>query len=150
MLLSSLLAVLAVAGVQPLTGESVTGSIAFPRAQKMSIKVQERDRLELRLGFNGRCDGGGLGELWMSFVPARETLRVRGGAFSGKVTGASRGVGGKSSRTASFTWRVSGRFTGHGAATVRIAGSAIVREGGKAVSRCQIAEPATAKLRGAT
>jgi hypothetical protein len=147
MVLPSLLAALAAAaGVQPLSGESVTGTIAFPRAQKMSLTVLERDRLALRLGFDGRCDGGGLGELWMSFVPARETLEVRGGRFAGKLTGTSRGVGGTSARTAHFTWRVSGRFTDHRAATATIAGSAIVREGRKAIARCEIARPATATL----
>jgi hypothetical protein len=116
----------------------------------MTIAVRDRDRLELRLGFDGRCDGGGVGELWMSYVPASRTLKLRGGEFTGKVTGTSRGVGGDASRTAFFTWRVSGRFTGHGAATATVSGSAIIRRAGKAVSRCEIAKPATAKLRSAT
>jgi hypothetical protein len=148
MVLATSLAVLAsAAGVQPLAGESVTGAIAFPRAQKMSITVRGGDRLELRLGFDGRCDGGGLRELWMSYVPARRTLKVRDGEFSGKVTGTSRGVGGDPSRTASFTWRVSGRFTDHGAATAELTGTAIVRRAGKAVSRCEISKPSAATLR---
>ena len=144
-------AVLALApGVQPLAGESVSGSIAFPRAQKMSIDVRAGDRLSLRLGFDGRCAGGGLGELWMSFVPARQTLRVRNGAFSGRVTGVSRGVGGRDAWTGHFTWRVSGRFTDHGVASATVSGSVIVRSGGKAVSRCDTARPAGARLRAAS
>jgi hypothetical protein len=148
MVLSTFLALLALAagGVQPLSGESVTGTLAFPRPQQMSIKVGDRDRLALALGFDGTCAGGGLGELWMSFVPATGSLKVRDGAFSGKLTGSSRGVGGDKSRTASFTWNVSGRFTDHQVATATVAGSALVKEGRKVVSRCSIARPAAARL----
>jgi hypothetical protein len=133
-------------GVQPFAGESVAGRITFPRPQGMSIAVLEGGRLSLRLGFDGRCAGGGLGELWMAFVPAKETLVVRRGVFAGKVTGTSRGIGGDAGRTARFTWSVSGRFTDHQVARVTVSGSAIVRAGGKAVSRCEIAKPASARL----
>jgi hypothetical protein len=135
-------------GVQPMAGESVSGSIAFPRAQKMAIAVGARDRLTLQLGFDGRCKGGRLGELWMSFVPARETLRVRDGAFSGRVTGVSEGVGGHDGWTGHFTWRVSGRFAAHEVASASVSGSVIVRSGGHAVSRCDTAVAANARLRG--
>jgi hypothetical protein len=134
-------------GVQPLAGESVSGSVAFPRAQKMSIDVGARNRLTLRVGFDGRCKGGGIDELWMSNVPGRETLRVRNGSFSGRVTGVSRGVGGNDAWTGRFSWRVSGRFTAHEVATVTVSGSVIVRSNGRAVSRCDIARPARARLR---
>jgi hypothetical protein len=148
MVLASPVAVLAAAaGIQPFAGESVTGPIAFPREQKMSIIVRDRDRLELRLGFDGRCDGGGVRELWMSYVLARRTLKVHGGEFSGKVTATARAFGGDPSRTASFTWRVSGRFTDHGAATATVSGAAVVRRSGKARARCETAKPATATLR---
>jgi hypothetical protein len=146
MVLLPWLLVLAAAGVQPFSGESVSGTIAFPREQKMSIAVRSGDRLDLRLGFDGRCDGGGLRELWMSNVRADRTLRIRDGAFAGKLTGAQRGIGGRSARVARFTWNISGRFTDHGAAVATISGSAIVRERGKAISRCTIARPATARL----
>ena len=147
MVLATSVAMLAAAaGIQPFAGESVTGPIAFPRAQKMSVIVRDRDRLELRLGFDGRCDGG-LRELWMSYVPARRALKVSGGLFSGKVTATFGGVGGDRSRTAYFTWRVSGRFTDHGAATAKVSGTAIVRRSGKAVARCETSKPATATLR---
>jgi hypothetical protein len=135
-------------GVQPFAGESVSGPIAFPRPQRMSLVVGQKDRVSLQLGFDGRCAGGGLGELWMSFVPAKQTLKVRNGEFSGRVTGTSRGVGG-TSRDAYFTWRVSGKFTDHEVASVTVSGSAIVRSGRKAVSRCEIARPSSARLRGA-
>jgi hypothetical protein len=135
-------------GVQPLAGESVSGSIAFPRPQKMSLDVGAGDRLVLRLGFDGRCKGGGLGELWMSFVPARETLRVRNGTFSGRVTGTSRGVGGRDAWTGHFTWRVSGRFSDHEVASATVSGSVIVRSGGHTVSRCDTSRPARVRLKG--
>jgi hypothetical protein len=144
-------AILALApGVQPLAGESVSGPIAFPRPQKMSVVVGARDRLSFRLGFDGRCAGGGIDELWMSYVPARQTLKVRSGAFSGRLTGTSRGVGGRDAWTGHFTWRVSGRFTDHGVASATVSGSVIVRSGHRAVSRCDIARPARAQLRAAS
>jgi hypothetical protein len=133
-------------GVQPFSGESVSGTIAFPREQKMSIVVRAGDRLDLRLGFDGRCDGGGLRELWMSYVRADRTLRVRNGKFAGKVRGVERGIGGRSSRVARFTWNVSGRFTDHGAAAATLSGHAFVQERGKTISRCTIARPSTARL----
>ena len=145
MVFSMSLAVLALAagGVQPVSGESVTGTLAFPRPQQMSIRAGEHDRLALALGFDGKCSGGGLGELWMSFVPANEPLKVRAGVFSGRLTGTTRV---NASRTASFTWRVSGRFTGHQIGTATVSGSAVVKEGRRVVSRCSIAKPASARL----
>jgi hypothetical protein len=116
----------------------------------MSILVGANDRLSVRLGFDARCAGGGIGELWMSNVPARQTLKVRSGAFSGRLTGVSRGVGGHAAWTGHFTWRISGRFTAHEVATATVSGSVIVRSGGKAVSRCDIARSAKARLRGAS
>ncbi len=149
MLLGAAVALLLAPGVQPLAGESVSGAIAFPRPQRMSVDVGARDRLSLRLGFDGRCKGGGIGELWMSFVPAKQALRVRGGAFSGRVTGISRGVAGHEGWTGHFTWRITGQFTDHEVASATVSGSVIVRSGGRAVSRCETARPARARLRGA-
>jgi Periviscerokinin family len=143
--LATALAVLA--GIQPFAGETVSGMIPFPRAQKMSITVRGADKLELRLGFDGRCDGGGLGELWMSSVPATSRLTVRDGRFSGRLTGSSRGIGGRPQRVAKFSWRVSGRFTDHGQAVATVSGSALVREHGKAIARCETRKPAKATLR---
>jgi hypothetical protein len=146
MLLSTSLALLSLSAVQPLAGESVSGTIAFPRPQQMSIAVMERGRLALRLGFDGRCAGGGLDELWMSFVPSHGTLRVRDGAFSGRLSGTARKVGGVSNRSARFTWNVSGRFTDHQVATATVSGTAVVRAGNRVVSRCEIGREASARL----
>jgi hypothetical protein len=132
--------------VQPSEGESVVGPIAFPRAQKMEIDVAAGDRLAVKLAFDGRCTGDGLGELWMSFIPVDRTLPVSRGTFSGKLTGSIKGVGGDPSRTAYFSWTLSGSFTSHGAARATASGTALVRRAGKVVSRCTISKPATAKL----
>jgi hypothetical protein len=140
------LAILALSAVQPLPGVFVTGTIGFPRPQQMSIVVKPRDRLQLRLGFDGRCAGGGLDELWMSFVAADGTLQVRDGAFSGRLSGTARNVGGTSNRTARFTWKVSGRFSDHQVASTTVSGTAIVRAGTRVISRCEIARPAAARL----
>jgi hypothetical protein len=131
-------------GVQPASGDSVSGAIAFKRPQQMSIDVGERDRLSFVMGFDGRCTGGKIGELWMSGVTGRETLAVRKGKFSGRVTGTA--DAGESGR-ATFFWNVSGTFTGHEAATVSVSGRALVRSNGKLVARCTIAKPAKAKLK---
>jgi hypothetical protein len=140
-----LMALLALGGgVQPSSGDSVSGAIAFPRRQQMSIEVGDNDQLSFLLGFDGKCSGGGLGELWMSHVPARETLRVRKGEFSGRLTSA---VDSADSRTTSFSWRIAGRFTDRQVATATVSGTALVRSRGKVVSRCTVAKPATAKLK---
>jgi hypothetical protein len=140
-----LMAMLALGGgVQPASGDSVSGAIAFKRPQPMSIDVGANDQLSFVMGFDGSCSGGGLGELWMSGVKAGEKLTVRGGKFSGRLTG-SADVGG--GRTAAFSWNVSGTFTARQAATATVSGRAVVRSGGKVVSRCTIARPAKAKLK---
>jgi hypothetical protein len=136
----------AASGVQPRRGDAVTGTIAFPRPQQMSLRVDSRGRLVARLGFDGRCSGGGLAELWMSFVPARRTLAVKNGVFTGRLTGTSKRLGGVARRTASFTWILSGRFTDHEVATATVDGSAEVRSGSRVVSRCTIAKPARVRL----
>jgi hypothetical protein len=149
-ILSAIALALALApGVQPPAGESVSGSIAFPRPQKVSIEVGPGDRLSARLGFDGRCSGGGLGELWMSSVPAKQTLRVRNGTFSGRMTAVLDGVGRRDAWTGHFVWRVAGRFGDRGLATATVSGSVIVRAGGRNISRCDIARPASARLRSA-
>ena len=140
-------ALLAAAGVQPVPGEAVVGTFAFHRPQKMEIDVLSGNRLALKPAFDGACSGdAAIGELWMSFVPADKPIAVRDGAFSATVTGSHQGVGGDNSRTAYFTWKVSGRFTAKDAATVTLSGSAVVRRGGKVVARCTMARPVTGKL----
>jgi opacity protein-like surface antigen len=136
----------AATGVQPQRGDAVSGSIAFPRPQRMSLRVDSRARLVAALGFDGRCSGGGIGELWMSFVPARGTLAVKDGVFSGRLTGTSKRLGGVAGRSAAFTWIVSGRFTDHEVATATVDGSAEVRSGAHVLSRCTIAKRASVRL----
>ena len=131
-------------GVQPSSGDSVSGAIRFRRPQPMSIVVGANDQLSFVLGFDAACSGGGLRELWMSGVDGRQKLTVRKGKFSGRVTGTA-DIG--DARTATFQWNVSGTFTARQAATASISGRALVRSGGKVVSRCTIAGPATAKLK---
>jgi hypothetical protein len=139
-------AVASAGGVQPRRGDSLSGTIAFPRPQQMSLRVDARERLVVALGFDGRCSGGGIGELWMSFVRARGTLAVKDGVFSGRLTGTSKRPGGVAGRTASFTWILSGRFTDHELATATVDGSAELRSGSRVSSRCTIAKPAAVRL----
>ena len=136
------------AGVQPAAGAVVQGPIAFPRPQPMSIQVVAGDRLAVVLGFDGRCTHGGVGELWIANVPASGRLRVARGTFSGALTGTDRHV--FPGRVVSFAWRLSGRFTGHGAAVATVDGSAVVRSGSRVISRCRIARPAQARLSSAS
>ena len=131
-------------GVQPSSGDSVGGAIAFKRPQPMSIDVGAGDRLSFVLGFDGKCTGSKLGELWMSGVKGKQTLAVRKGKFSGRVTGTA--DAGDQGRT-TFYWNVSGTFTGRQVAKASVSGRALVRSNGKVVARCTIAKPATAKLK---
>ena len=63
--------------VQPPAGTTLTGVIAFPRAQGMMIETGARDgsRLSVRMGFHGRCTGT-LAEAWASDVLSKPTVRV--------------------------------------------------------------------------
>jgi hypothetical protein len=137
-------ALLAGGGVQPVAGQAVVGPIAFHRPQGMEIDVAANDKLAFKLGFDGACRGDGLGELWMAYVRADKLLPVHGGRFSGRLTGSQALSGG---RTAHFKWTVSGRFTAQHVATATVSGTATMHRGGRIVSRCAIAKPATAKLR---
>jgi hypothetical protein len=112
----------------------------------LSIDARDASRAAVTLGFDGRCKGGGVGEFWAAFVPARETLRIKDGRFSAHLTGVSRNVGGVAGRTGSFKWRLKGRFTGAGAATATVGGTALLRSAGRTLSRCTIAAPARVKL----
>jgi hypothetical protein len=138
----------AAADVAPEPGQILTGELAFPRAQSMRIETDLKDgsKLLLRLGFDGKCKGGGLGEAWASTVEAKPQLRVRNGRFAGNVRGVEVSVGGVKDRTADFRWKVKGRFTAPDAATVTVEGRALIKHKGKIVSRCEIAKPVTAKL----
>jgi hypothetical protein len=134
--------------VQPRAGVLLSGSIQFPRAQEMSIQTNPGNgtRLTAYVGFDGRCRGGGLAEVWAANIPARPALRVRNGRFSGTLTGVARKLGGVEGRTGNFRWRVTGRFVESDVATATVAGQGEVRLRGRVVSRCKIAEPASVRL----
>jgi hypothetical protein len=138
----------AAGAVTPRAGILLSGTIHFPRAQAMTLRTdrQDRTKLRLRLGFDGRCRGGKLAEVWAAQIAARPTARVVEGHFVAELTGTARNVGGVQGRTAQFTWQVSGRFVKRDAAVATIAGSAVIKEGDRVTSRCRIAKPASVRL----
>ena len=139
---------LAAASVEPRPGAMLSGSIHFPRAQGMTLQIDGQDttRAKATLGFDGRCKGGGVGEFWAKFVPARETLRIRDGRFSAKLTGTTEDIGGVRGRDGTFHWRLKGRFVNRDTATATVAGRAEIRMGRQVVSRCKIARAGTVRL----
>jgi hypothetical protein len=132
----------------PAPGKMLGGQIKFPRAQGMTLSVDAQDpsRATVALGFDGKCKGGGVGEFWAAYVPARETLRIRNGRFTAHMTGVARNVGGVTGRTGSFKWKLRGHFTASNAATALVAGTAVLRSGGHTLSRCTIGRPAAVRL----
>jgi hypothetical protein len=132
----------------PAPGNMLSGKIKFPRAEGMTLTVDAQDpsKATATVGFDGKCRGGGFGEFWAAFVPARETLRIRNGRFTAHLTGVSRNVGGVTGRTGSFKWKVRGHFTAPDAATALVSGTAVLRSGGHTVSRCKIAQPGAVRL----
>lgn len=135
-------------GIEPRAGTLLSGMIQFPRPQAMTIETDARDssKLTVRMGFDGRCKGGGIGEAWASNIESRPTVRVRDGRFSADLTGTARNLGGVSGRTGEFTWRLTGRFTARDVATATVTGTANIRAGGRIISRCKIADPADVRL----
>src|SRR5690348_3796294 len=115
----------------PAPGNMLSGKIKFPRAQGMTLTVNAQDpsKATATVGFDGKCKGGGVGEFWAAFVPARETLRIRNGRFTAHLTGVARNVGGVTGRTGSFKWKVRGHFTASDAATALVSGTAVLRSG---------------------
>jgi hypothetical protein len=120
---------LAAEAVQPRAGVLLSGMIQFPRAEAMTLKTDSRDgsKLTARMGFNGACKGGGLGEAFASRVLTRQTIRVRDGSFSSHLEG---------------------RFLKRDVATATVSGSAEIKSksGGRVISRCKIGEPASVRL----
>jgi len=139
---------LAAASIEPRPGAMLSGSIHFPRAQGMTLEINPQDtsKAKAAVGFDGRCKGGGLGEFWAKFVPARETLRIRNGRFSANLTGTTRDVGGVRGRDGTFHWRLKGRFLDPDTATATVSGKAEIRMGRHVVSRCKIARAGTVRL----
>jgi hypothetical protein len=134
--------------IEPRSGVLLSGAVQFPREQAMSIQTDPRDssKLTVRMAFDGRCKGGGIGEVWASRIESRPTVRVRNGRFSANLSGTARDLGGVKGRVGRFSWRLTGRFTDRDVAVATITGSADIRAGGRVVSRCKIAAPADVRL----
>jgi len=132
----------------PDPGNMLTGKIKFPRAEGMTLSVDAQDpsRATATLGFDGKCKGGGVGEFWAAYVPAREALKIRNGRFTAHLTGVARNIGGVSGRTGSFRWKLRGHFTNPDAATAVVSGTAVLRSGSHTISRCKIAHPGAVRL----
>jgi hypothetical protein len=135
------------ADVVPKPGILLDGAIKFPRRQQMSVQTDPADgtRLTVRMGFDGKCEGGGIQEAWASSVEAKPTVRVRDGRFNAILKATERDLGGIKGRTGKFTWRFTGRFTAEDQITATVSGRAEVRTGGK-LARCTIAKPASVRL----
>jgi hypothetical protein len=139
---------LAAGGVQPSPNRLLTGTIRFHRAQAMTVQTSmgSGTTLTVALGFDGTCKGGGLGEVWAAYIPVGSTVTVRKGSFSASLTGTSENFGGVTGRTATFHWRFKGSFTDPTTIAATVSGRADVRAGGKVISRCRIATPASVRL----
>jgi hypothetical protein len=139
---------LAVGDVQPRAGSQLSGTIHFPREQQMRVEADSRDgtKLKVRMGFDGKCKGGGLGEAWASTVLAKQTVRVRDGQFSAALTGSTSNLGGVKGRTGEFTWKLTGRFLSQDVASATVSGTGLVKTGKRVISRCKIAEPTPVRL----
>src|SRR3954454_15380497 len=98
--------------VQPRAGVLLNGIVKFPRAQQMSLRTADDDgsRLTVAMAFDGRCKGGGLGEVWVSNVPAQPTVRAVNGRLTATLTGTVKHLGGVDGRVSQFRWRLTGRF----------------------------------------
>src|SRR3954451_2102141 len=148
--LSLFVAVPAVAAepVQPRAGVLLSGRIDFPREQRMSMMTAAKDgsKLTVNMGFDGKCQGGGLGELWAGNVRATPAVRARDGRISASLSGSVKNVGGVADRTGFFQWRLTGAFVKRDVVEATVTGTAEVRVDGKTVSECKIARPADVRL----
>jgi hypothetical protein len=134
--------------IVPRPGVLLSGAVQFPRQQAMTIETDPRggSKLTVRMAFDGRCKGGGIGEAWASRIASRPTVRVRNGRFSADLSGTARDLGGVKGRTGQFTWRLTGRFTERDVAVATVTGRADIVVGRRVVSRCKIASPARVRL----
>jgi len=146
--LSGVSAASAKQAVEPRPGVLLSGTIQFPREQAMSVQTDPRDgsKLTAYLGFDGKCRGGGLSEIWAANIATKSVVRVKDGRFSAKLTGVARNIGGVEGRMGSFRWKFSGRFVARDVISATVSGEASVRVRGKTVSKCKIASPASARL----
>jgi hypothetical protein len=133
---------------EPRPGIQLSGKIQFPRAQSMSIKTDATDgtRLTVALGFDGRCQGGGIGEAWASNIASKPVVRAADGRVSATLTGSVKRLGGVNGRVGNFRWRLTGRFTGGDVFVGTVDGTAEVSSNGKTVSHCSIARPTSVRL----
>jgi hypothetical protein len=132
--------------VQPRPGVLLSGAIDFPRAQQMSIQTGDGTKLAVAMGFDGRCRGGGLGELWAANVRTTPDVEVTDGRFAASLTGVVRNLGKVDGRTGQFRWRLTGRFVDRDVAVATVTGTAEVRQGGRVISRCTIARASNVRL----
>jgi len=139
---------LAADSVRPRAGVLLSGKIQFPREQQMSIRTGARDgsRLTVKMGFDGKCRGAGLGELWAGNVRTTPTVRARDGRIAASLSGSVKNVGGVAGRTGSFTWRLTGTFVKRDVVEATVTGTAEVRSDGKTIARCAIARPTDVRL----
>jgi hypothetical protein len=99
------------------------------------------------MGFDGKCSGGGLGEVWGANIATKPVVKAdEKGRFAATLTGTMRRLGGIDGRVGSFTWRLSGRFTAEDVAVATVTGSAKVTSGKKVISRCRIAGMPSVRL----
>ena len=134
--------------VQPRAGATLTGVIAFPRAQGMMIETgaQHGSRLSVRMGFHGRCTGT-LAEAWASDVLSKPTVRVRDGRFEARLRATVRDIGNVRGRSGAFKWRLRGRFVAPDVVRATVSGTAVIRGGsGRVLARCKIAKPTAVRL----
>ncbi len=134
--------------VEPQPGVLLSGKIKFKREQAMSVQTGPGDgsKLTAYMGFDGKCRGGGLSEIWASNIVTKPTVRVKDGRFSAVLTGTANNIGGVEGRKGHFRWKFSGRFTARDVVTATVSGAADVRVRGKKVSTCKIASPASVRL----
>ena len=129
--------------VEPRAGVLLSGQIQFPRAQRMTIQTDSPDgtKLTVGMGFDGKCKGGGLGELWAGNVRTSPDVRARDGRISANLTGTIRNLGGIDGRTGVFKWKLVGRFVERDVVSAVVTGTAEVRIDGKTVSQVQDRRP---------
>jgi hypothetical protein len=132
--------------VQPRPGVLLSGAIKFPREQQMSIQTGDGAKLAVAMGFDGRCRGGRLGELWAAHVRTTPDVAVDEGRFAESLTGVVRNLGNVKGRTGHFRWRLAGRFVQRDVVVATVSGSAEVRSGGRVISRCTIARATSVRL----
>jgi hypothetical protein len=149
--LSAVLTLLAAApahAVEPRPGVLLKGEIEFPRAQSMSLRTGMTDgsKLSVSMGFDGKCSGGRLRELWASNVRATPTVRAQEGTFAASLQGTVKNVGGVRGRTGVFEWRFTGEFVKRDVVKATVTGTASVRAGRRTIARCKIAKPADVRL----